>query len=76
MADPVILTETGMTFDRASILEWLNRGNLTCPLTHQRLQTGQVFSRIISSVMSLPALPAIMGLWGGCEEQKVNSLTA
>ncbi|KAK9845637.1 hypothetical protein WJX84_006297 [Apatococcus fuscideae] len=44
MADPVLLIETGMTFDRASIQEWLNRGNQTCPLTHQRLATGQMIS--------------------------------
>ena len=42
MADPVLLVETGMTFDRASIQEWLSRGNQTCPLTHQRLTSGQV----------------------------------
>ncbi|KAK9863000.1 hypothetical protein WJX84_009236 [Apatococcus fuscideae] len=42
MADPVLLVETGMTFDRASIQEWLGRGNQTCPLTHQRLTSGQM----------------------------------
>ncbi|KAK9836855.1 hypothetical protein WJX74_009592 [Apatococcus lobatus] len=42
MSDPVLLAETGMTYDRASIQEWLDRGQRTCPLTHQQLRTGQM----------------------------------
>ena len=42
MSDPVLLAETGMTYDRASVQEWLDRGQRTCPLTHQQLVTRQV----------------------------------
>jgi len=33
MEDPVILVETGQTYDRKSIVAWLERGRKICPLT-------------------------------------------
>eukprot|EP00884_Botryococcus_braunii_P004312 jgi/Botrbrau1/13882/Bobra.0056s0113.1 len=33
MRDPVLLIETGQTYDRANIEAWFARGNSTCPLT-------------------------------------------
>ncbi|KAK7319978.1 hypothetical protein RJT34_04707 [Clitoria ternatea] len=52
--DPVTL-ETGQTFERKAIEEWFNRGNLTCPITRQKLQntqlpkTNYVLKRLIAS---------------------------
>lgn len=42
MSDPVILVETGQTYDRTSIEEWFTRGNCTCPITKQVVQQFQV----------------------------------
>lgn len=42
MSDPVILNETGQTYDRASIEEWFRRGNCTCPITKQVVKQFQV----------------------------------
>lgn len=39
--DPVTL-ETGQTYERRAIQEWLERGNSTCPITRQKLQSSQL----------------------------------
>lgn len=50
--DPVTL-ETGLTFERVAIKEWLDRGNKTCPVTGKTLQcimvpfTNLVLKRVI-----------------------------
>ncbi|XP_039059934.1 putative E3 ubiquitin-protein ligase LIN-1 [Hibiscus syriacus] len=52
--DPVTL-ETGQTYERKAIEEWLNRGNTTCPITRQRLssnvlpKTNYVLKRLITA---------------------------
>ncbi|KAK3041708.1 hypothetical protein RJ639_001518, partial [Escallonia herrerae] len=52
--DPVTL-ETGQTYERKSIQEWLDRGNSTCPITRQKLhgsqlpKTNYVLKRLIAS---------------------------
>ncbi|MQL76382.1 hypothetical protein Taro_008779 [Colocasia esculenta] len=52
--DPVTL-ETGQTYERRAIHEWLNRGNITCPITCQPLsttilpKTNYVLKRLITS---------------------------
>lgn len=52
--DPVTL-ETGQTYERTAIQEWLDRGNVTCPITRQKLQniqlpkTNYVLKRLIAS---------------------------
>ncbi|XP_020097769.1 putative E3 ubiquitin-protein ligase LIN-1 [Ananas comosus] len=52
--DPVTL-ETGQTYERKAILEWLERGNSTCPITRQQLhstqlpKTNYVLKRLIAS---------------------------
>ncbi|OVA08576.1 WD40 repeat [Macleaya cordata] len=52
--DPVTL-ETGQTYERKAIQEWLERGNSTCPITRQKLQSTQlpktnyVLKRLIAS---------------------------
>ncbi|PIA64874.1 hypothetical protein AQUCO_00100385v1 [Aquilegia coerulea] len=52
--DPVTL-ETGQTYERRAIQEWLDRGNSTCPITRQKLQSTQlpktnyVLKRLIAS---------------------------
>ena len=54
MNDPVI-TREGQNFERQAIVEWLNQGNTTCPLTRQLLS----FSRIIPN----PTLRVKIELW-------------
>ncbi|KAE8714137.1 hypothetical protein F3Y22_tig00110201pilonHSYRG00329 [Hibiscus syriacus] len=39
--DPVTL-ETGQTYERRAIQEWLDRGNSTCPITRQTLHSTQL----------------------------------
>ncbi|XP_025819459.1 putative E3 ubiquitin-protein ligase LIN [Panicum hallii] len=52
--DPVTL-ETGQTYERRAIQEWLHRGNATCPITRQRLhgahlpKTNYVLKRLIAA---------------------------
>ncbi|KAK9102738.1 hypothetical protein Sjap_019992 [Stephania japonica] len=52
--DPVTL-ETGQTYERRAIQEWLDRGSSTCPITRQELQSTQlpktnyVLKRLIAS---------------------------
>ncbi|OAE26556.1 hypothetical protein AXG93_3817s1190 [Marchantia polymorpha subsp. ruderalis] len=50
--DPVTL-ETGQTYERKAIQEWLDRGNTTCPITRQTLvisalpKTNYVLKRVV-----------------------------
>lgn len=52
--DPVTL-ETGQTYERKAIQEWIDRGNSTCPITRHQLQSTQlpktnyVLKRLIAS---------------------------
>nr|KAJ0203061.1 hypothetical protein LSAT_V11C500282180 [Lactuca sativa] len=52
--DPVTL-ETGQTYERKAIQQWIDRGNTTCPITHQKLHNNQlpktnyVLKRLIAS---------------------------
>ncbi|XP_010915863.1 putative E3 ubiquitin-protein ligase LIN-1 [Elaeis guineensis] len=52
--DPVTL-ETGQTYERRAIQEWLDRGKSTCPITRQKLhstqlpKTNYVLKRLIAS---------------------------
>ncbi|KAL3535729.1 hypothetical protein ACH5RR_004190 [Cinchona calisaya] len=56
--DPVTL-ETGQTYERKAIQEWIDRGNSTCPITRQKLQstvlpkTNYVLKRLIASWQDL-----------------------
>ncbi|KAI5006129.1 hypothetical protein ZWY2020_033372 [Hordeum vulgare] len=62
--DPVTL-ETGQTYERRAIQEWLDRGNATCPITRQHLhggslpKTNYVLKRLIAGwrEQSPPATP-------------------
>ncbi|GJN06533.1 hypothetical protein PR202_ga24268 [Eleusine coracana subsp. coracana] len=60
--DPVTL-ETGQTYERRAIQEWLDRGNATCPITRQRLRhagqlpnTNYVLKRLIAAWRESPPL--------------------
>ncbi|XP_048228410.1 putative E3 ubiquitin-protein ligase LIN-1 [Ricinus communis] len=52
--DPVTL-ETGQTYERRAIQEWISRGNSTCPITRQALHSNQlpktnyVLKRLVAS---------------------------
>ncbi|KAE9587342.1 hypothetical protein Lal_00004443 [Lupinus albus] len=39
--DPVTLS-TGQTYDRSNIVQWLDAGNLTCPVTMQKLHDSSI----------------------------------
>ncbi|GAX82716.1 hypothetical protein CEUSTIGMA_g10142.t1 [Chlamydomonas eustigma] len=39
MFDPVLLVETGHSYNRASIQQWFQRGNRTCPKTNRKLKS-------------------------------------
>ena len=39
MWDPVLLVETGHSYDRSSIQQWFQRGNRTCPKTNRKLKS-------------------------------------
>ncbi|CAM0880521.1 unnamed protein product [Alopecurus aequalis] len=62
--DPVTL-ETGQTYERSAIQEWLDRGNATCPITRQHLhvaslpKTNYVLKRLIAGWLeqNTPAPP-------------------
>lgn len=53
-SDPVTL-ETGQTYERTAIQEWLDQGNLTCPITGQSLtsltlpRTNFVLKRLVDT---------------------------
>ncbi|KAG6554766.1 hypothetical protein Mapa_003785 [Marchantia paleacea] len=52
--DPVTL-ETGQTYERTAIKEWLDRGNTSCPITRQTLKntklpnTNYVLKRVVDT---------------------------
>ncbi|XP_047339652.1 putative E3 ubiquitin-protein ligase LIN-1 [Impatiens glandulifera] len=56
--DPVTL-ETGQTYERRAIQEWIDRGNSTCPITRQELRitqlpnTNYVLKRLIANWIEL-----------------------
>ncbi|KAI3790166.1 hypothetical protein L2E82_02999 [Cichorium intybus] len=56
--DPVTL-ETGQTYERKAIQQWIDRGNITCPITHQKLHNNQlpktnyVLKRLIANWIEL-----------------------
>ena len=39
MWDPVLLVESGHSYDRPSIQQWFQRGNRTCPRTNRKLKS-------------------------------------
>ncbi|KAL3163426.1 hypothetical protein ABBQ32_009804 [Trebouxia sp. C0010 RCD-2024] len=42
MSDPVLLSETGQTYERTAILDWFRRGHRTCPATNTSLASFQL----------------------------------
>eukprot|EP00210_Caulerpa_lentillifera_P005619 g5372.t1 len=56
MSDPVILKETGMTYDRSSIEEWFKRGNDRDPLTNVRVESKELMPNFALRVACLTVL--------------------
>lgn len=55
--DPVVLLETGHTYERAAILQWLQR-SASCPLTRRPLRTREVQPALLArSLLSDLGLP-------------------
>ena len=42
MSDPLMTCKNHMNFERSAIVEWLNRGNTTCPLTREPLSYSKL----------------------------------
>lgn len=42
MQDPVVLLESGVTYDRSSITEWIGAGNLRDPIKNTELKTAEL----------------------------------
>lgn len=42
MVDPVMLVETGQTYDRVSIEGWFGKNKNTCPLSGRELEAKQL----------------------------------
>lgn len=65
--DPVTL-ETGQTYERKAIQEWLDRGSSTCPITRQKLsstqlpKTNYVLKRLIASWQEQNPYSTSMGI--------------
>lgn len=69
MSDPVVLVETGQTYDRKCIEEWFSRGKVTCPVTGQRLSSTQLTPNF--------ALKSLASTWlqvHNCEEAQFEGL--
>jgi len=82
--DPVTL-ETGQTYERSAIIEWLNTGNKTCPVTGKTLEchimpyTNSVLKRVIDgwkSKHSREILASASQPAGSPGEQKYKAETA
>ncbi|XP_057806629.1 putative E3 ubiquitin-protein ligase LIN [Salvia miltiorrhiza] len=62
--DPVTL-ETGQTYEREAIQEWVERGNSTCPITRHKLhssdlpKTNYVLKRLIASWRERNPFPSV-----------------
>ncbi|KAG1335278.1 U-box domain-containing protein 17 [Cocos nucifera] len=61
MRDPVI-TSTGQTYDRASIIQWMDEGHCTCPnsgqmLAHNRLVPNRALRNLISQWCTAHGIP-------------------
>ena len=46
MQDPVIVVDSGQTYDRCNIEKWFSEGHSTCPLTNKRLCTNRLVENI------------------------------
>ena len=42
MSDPLMTCKNHLNFERSAIVEWLNRGNTTCPLTREPLSYSKL----------------------------------
>ena len=67
--DPVLLIQTGQTYDRDSIESWFLKGHRTCPLTGQALQSTQLAPNYV--------VKGLVQAWlekqnGGVPEQKAE----
>lgn len=47
LVDPVVLVETGQTYDRQSVERWFREGHNSCPLTSKVLTTKQLVPNFI-----------------------------
>jgi U-box domain len=56
MHDPVVLVQTGQTYDRLSITQWLAEGNDTCPLTGVMEMGGYSQSLIVEEPYNMCTL--------------------
>jgi hypothetical protein len=85
MINPVLLVETGDSYEAANITRWLDM-NSTCPLTGQQLQSKQLSSnRALKNLIAdwaaahgfvLPAAPTYMPAQSGSASPATTSVAA
>eukprot|EP00210_Caulerpa_lentillifera_P004727 g4511.t1 len=68
MEDPVILAETGISYERREITAWFSQGNSTCPCTGVKLQRRELIPN--------RALKDAIANWNTQESNSVSPLAA
>ena len=65
MKDPVVLKDSGVTYERASIVKWLGRGHREDPVTKSEIRSGDLIpNRLVKSIAS-----SAFGIEGSAEQQ-------
>ena len=53
MKDPVVLKDSGVTYDRDSIVKWLERGHREDPITKTEIRSGDLIpNRLVESILN------------------------
>ena len=65
MKDPVVLKESGVTYERSSIVKWLGKGHREDPMTKIEIKAGDLIpNRLVKSIVS-----SAFGTEGSAEQQ-------
>ena len=65
MKDPVMLKDSGMTYDRDSIVKWLERGHREDPINRTEIRSGELIpNRLVKSMVC-----SVFGIEGAAEQQ-------
>ena len=65
MKDPVVLKDSGVTYERANIVKWLGKGHREDPMTKIEIRSGELIpNRLVKSIVS-----SAFGTEGAAEQQ-------
>ena len=68
MKDPVVLKDSGVTYDRASVVEWMRRGHREDPTTKIEIRYGELIpNRAVKSMVR-----SMLGIEGPAGRQMAN----